>query len=262
LRCGDPGGMGDAGRNVGEGDGLAAGSVMARCYSDADARLKRQPLPRNLAPVSDARNDAVLEAALKRLPRGSGLVFRHYHLPEARAPRALPRWPGSRGRAGTWWCWRAPCAQARAWGADGAYGPARLLARGGAGLRLVTVHSLGEMTRAPAPTRWCFRRSIPPARTPAARCWAPLRFKLAGARARRPVIALGGMDARRAARLGGGAGRRSTLFRGEAESLDFRGFLTRSRPRAHSARRIRGASWRHVRFQRERAVRGWTGARR
>jgi len=33
--------------------------------------------------VSDARNDGGLEQALARLPRGSGLIFRHYHLPEA-----------------------------------------------------------------------------------------------------------------------------------------------------------------------------------
>ena len=32
--------------------------------------------------LSDARNDAGLEAALNRLPRGSGFVYRHYHLPD------------------------------------------------------------------------------------------------------------------------------------------------------------------------------------
>ena len=31
--------------------------------------------------LSDARNDAQLEQALADLPRGSGFVFRHYHLP-------------------------------------------------------------------------------------------------------------------------------------------------------------------------------------
>ena len=30
--------------------------------------------------ISDARNDAVLERALARLPRGSGFIFRHHHL--------------------------------------------------------------------------------------------------------------------------------------------------------------------------------------
>lgn len=31
--------------------------------------------------VSDARNDAVLNRAIRRLPRGSGVIFRHLHLP-------------------------------------------------------------------------------------------------------------------------------------------------------------------------------------
>ena len=30
--------------------------------------------------ISDARNDAVLERAIRRLPMGAGLVFRYYHL--------------------------------------------------------------------------------------------------------------------------------------------------------------------------------------
>jgi thiamine-phosphate pyrophosphorylase len=62
---------------------------MARCYSDAMPRLKqdiRTPGPHGALPrvwvLSDARNDTALEAALRHLPRGSGLVFRHYHLPE------------------------------------------------------------------------------------------------------------------------------------------------------------------------------------
>ena len=165
------------------------------------ARLKQDiggtELPR-IWILSDARNDAVLEAALKRLPRGSGLVLRHYHLPEAqRRARfaALLRIARARGHrvvlAGT-------MAQARAWGAHGAYGPARLLARGGAGLRLVTVHSLGEMTRAA-------RADALGMTFPGGKVLGPLRFRLLAGRARRPVIALGGMDGRRAARLGGGA---------------------------------------------------------
>ena len=37
------------------------------------------PLPR-LWLLSDERNDKVLEHALRKLPRGSGFIFRHYHL--------------------------------------------------------------------------------------------------------------------------------------------------------------------------------------
>ena len=41
--------------------------------------------------ISDARNDAVLEAALMRLPRGSGFIFRHYHLPQVERNIGLRR---------------------------------------------------------------------------------------------------------------------------------------------------------------------------
>ena len=30
--------------------------------------------------MTDARNDDILEQAIARLPRGSGIIFRHYHL--------------------------------------------------------------------------------------------------------------------------------------------------------------------------------------
>lgn len=153
--------------------------------------------------LSDARNDARLDAALKRLPRGGGLVFRHYHLPEGeRRARfaALTRIARAKGHlvvlSGT-------MRQARAWGADGAYGPAALLARGPRGLRLVTVHSLQEMTRTRCADALVLSPVFPTRSHPGGKVLGPLRFLSLAARSRCPVIALGGMDARRAARLGG-----------------------------------------------------------
>lgn len=56
----------------------------------ADPRAVRkgpQPQPR-LWLVSDARNDTVLADAIVRMPPGSALLYRHYHLgPDARAAR-------------------------------------------------------------------------------------------------------------------------------------------------------------------------------
>src|SRR5437867_1554927 len=93
-----------------------SGRSMARCYSVRVS--KRHPRIPAIWLISDARNDAGLEAALRRLPRGSGLVFRHSHLaPEARRRRfsELVRLARGRGHrvvlAGT-------MAQARCWGAD------------------------------------------------------------------------------------------------------------------------------------------------
>ena len=170
---------------------------MARCYSEA------MP-PCHLFPaiwlISDARNDGVLEAALRRLPRGSGFIFRHYHLPEAERRarfRALARVARARGIvvvvAGS-------MALARRWLADGAYGAAERLGRG-AGLRLVTVHSLAEMRRARAADALLLSPVFPTRSHSGAKVLGACRFRLMARRATAPVIALGGMDAARARSL-------------------------------------------------------------
>ena len=163
---------------------------MARCYSDA--MQARQPLPA-IWLISDARNDAVLEAALLRLPRSSGYIFRHYHLPEAerRARFAgLCRIARSRGHlvalAGS-------RAQARRWGADKAYGT---------GGQLAPVHSLRELRRAARAEAVLLSPVFPTRSHPGGTVLGPLRWRLIAARAAVPVIALGGMNARNAARLG------------------------------------------------------------
>lgn len=155
------------------------------------------PMPRVWL-VSDARNDAVLEAALARIPRGSGLVFRHYHLAPAErrarfgALRRLARRRGHRvflsGDART----------ARAWRADGAYGSAALLADGPALPRLVTAHSLREL-RAGRATAIMLSPVFATRSHPGGSTLGPLRFRLLARQAAVPVIALGGMTARRAA---------------------------------------------------------------
>jgi len=161
---------------------------------------KRQPLP-HLWIVSDQRNDHALEAALRRVPRGSGLIFRHYHLcPAARRARfeALRRIARLRGHkailSGT-------ARSARAWKADGVYGSARTLSRGPAMLRLAAVHSFGELGRVGRADAVLLSPVFATRSHPCASTLGPLRFRLLAARARVPVIALGGMDPRRAHRL-------------------------------------------------------------
>lgn len=177
---------------------------MARCYSAA--MQVRHPFSKNPALprlwlVSDARNDAVIERALARLPRGSGLILRHYHLSdEERAQRIarLTRRAHSRGHAvimaGT-------MAAARRLGADGAYGPAKALARGGAGLRLVTAHSLREIGQASRADAVLLSPAFPTRSHPGKAALGAIRFKLLAARSPVPVIALGGMSAKRAGHL-------------------------------------------------------------
>ncbi len=151
----------------------------------------RQPLPA-IWLISDARNDAALEVALLRLPRGSGFIFRHYHLPPAeRRTRfaQLCRIARSRGHlvalAGS-------RAQARRWGADKAYG---------AGGELAPVHSLRELRRAARAEAVLLSPVFPTRSHPGGTVLGQLRWRLIAARAKVPVIALGGMNPRRARRL-------------------------------------------------------------
>ena len=149
--------------------------------------------------ISDARNDAVLESALKLLPRGSGFVFRHYHLsPAERQARFRKLARIARGR-GHWVVLAGMVAQARRWGADGAYGAQ--LQRGPACLRLATVHSLRELAKLKRADAVLLSPVFPTRSHHGAQALGPLRFRLIAARAKLPVIALGGMDHRRAARL-------------------------------------------------------------
>lgn len=136
--------------------------------------------------VSDSRNDAALEAALLRLPRGSGFIFRHYHLPvlERRARfERLARLARSRGHVVAL---AGDRIQARRWGADKAYGP---------GGHLVPVHSLSEIGRTNQAEALLLSPVFPTRTHPGARTLGPLRFRLLAARAQVPVIALGGMNA-------------------------------------------------------------------
>lgn len=162
---------------------------------------RQTPLPA-IWLISDARNDAALDVALARLPRGSGLIFRHYHLsPAERRARfaALRRQAKARGvvtvLAGS-------VRQARRWGADGAYGPAPMLARGPQCLRLVTAHSLAELARARRADAVLLSPVFSTRSHPGGKVLGPLRFRLLAARAPVPVIALGGMGPAASRRLG------------------------------------------------------------
>jgi thiamine-phosphate pyrophosphorylase len=151
----------------------------------------RQCLPK-LWLISDARNDAALERALRKLPRGSGFIYRHYHLPPAeRAARfeRLARIAEARGHA-------------IVVAGDG-YGPATNLPRRPGMLRLATAHNLREIggaNRAGADA--VLLSPVFPTRShPDARPLGPARFRLLAAYAKVPVIALGGMTRHRAKAL-------------------------------------------------------------
>ena len=153
--------------------------------------------------LSDERNDAVLEDALERLPRGSGFIFRHYHLPPAGRRARFDALLRIVRRDGHLAILSGSAANARRWGADGLYGlPARM--RGAAGLlRLATAHDLPELRAAErAGADAALLSPVFPTRSHGgARALGPLRFCLLASKARIPVIALGGMTRERARRL-------------------------------------------------------------
>lgn len=162
---------------------------------------KRHPSVPHIWLISDARYDAVLEAALKRLPRGSGLVFRHYHLSPVERRARFGKLRRIARRHGHLAFLSADPRTARAWRADGAYGAARTLARGPALPRLATAHSLREMRDARRADALVLSPVFATRSHPGAPPLGPLRFRLLARQARVPVIALGGMTARRAAAL-------------------------------------------------------------
>lgn len=151
--------------------------------------------------LSDARNDAVLERALAALPPQSGFVFRHYHLDEA-ARRARFGALAAQARAlGHRVVLAGDAGLAVAWGADGVYGAASLAARGL--LRLAAAHDGGELAAANAAgVDGVFLSPVFATRShPDARTLGVFGFNVLAQQSAVPVIALGGMTARRAQRL-------------------------------------------------------------
>lgn len=151
------------------------------------------PLP-NLWLISDARNDGGLEAALRHLPRGSGFIFRHYHLPAAERRARFDQLARLARRRGHVIVLAGNSAQARRWGADMAYG---------AGQALATAHSLREIgeanrTRAAA---ILLSPAFPTRSHPGAATLGPLKFRLLARHSLVPVIALGGINRHTARRL-------------------------------------------------------------
>jgi len=160
--------------------------------------MRREKTLPHLWLISDARNDAMLDAALARLPRGSGLIYRHYHLTDSlRLARfqALRRIARARGHI---MILADSGLTAREWGADGIYGSPRALVPRRAGLlHLATAHDLAEIGLAARLGAHAVLLSpvFPTRSHPGAPALGPVRFRLLARQCRLPVIALGGMDA-------------------------------------------------------------------
>jgi len=154
------------------------------------------PLPQ-LWLLSDERNDAVLEDALTNMPRGSGFIYRHYHLSDADRLarfRRLSHLAKSRGHCVIL---ADSALTAREWGAHGIYGaPRALYPRRKDMLQLATAHSLHEIGMANALGADAILLSpvFATRSHPGAPSLGSVRFRMLASHARMPVIALGGMD--------------------------------------------------------------------
>jgi len=159
--------------------------------------------------ISDARNDAVLERAIRRLPLSVGFVFRHYHLaPLERRARfdRLAKLVRARGGLAVL---AGDLRTAKRWRADGCYGApgsgadARLI-------RLLTAHDMRELARANRVTGEAHTLISPIFTTrthPGGASLGIPRFAGLARLSRLPVIALGGMTRarfRRVARIAEG----------------------------------------------------------
>ena len=164
---------------------------------------RRHSLPR-VWMMTDERQGDVLVAAVERLPaRHAGIVFRHYSLPEADRRALFERVKRIARRRGLMLLLAGSASRARAWGADGSHGRGR-----GIGLRTAPAHHARDLRTAErAGAAALFLSPVFPTRShPGAQPLGPDRFALLARRSRLPVIALGGMTARRARRLRGAYG--------------------------------------------------------
>lgn len=162
----------------------------------------RQSLPL-LWLLSDERNDAQLEAALAALPRGSGFVFRHYHLDTAARAARFRRLAETARVSGHLVILSGEAALAGEWGANGVYGDADRIGGAENLLKLATAHDGGALAAAGrAGADGVFLSPVFPTRShPGAAALGVHGFHVLAQQSPVPVIALGGMTKARAAEL-------------------------------------------------------------
>jgi len=157
--------------------------------------------------MTDERQGGDLFWALERMPRGAGIVFRHYSLPlkERRALFAQVRAVAQRRKLVL--VAASPHGLGPRWALDGVHGLARTPLRYAPRAKLLTrsAHDMRELRRAAnAGADLVFLSPVFPTRShPGGRHLGPLRFAGLASRSAVPVVALGGMTAARARRLRG-----------------------------------------------------------
>ena len=160
--------------------------------------MRHRHLPQ-LWMMTDERQGEQLWAALDRLPRGAGVVFRHYGLERAPRKVLLERVSRIARKRGLLLLVAGASIGERSWQIDGVHG------RRGRGLRSASVHDLKEIRAAERNgADLLFLSPVFATRShPGAPSLGPLCFALLSRQTHLPVIALGGMNASRSRRLSG-----------------------------------------------------------
>lgn len=158
----------------------------------------RQPLPR-LWLMTDERQGDSLWPALERLPRGAGVVFRHYDLSAAAREALLEKIRRIVRRKRLTLIVAGSPELAQKYRADGIHNAKGLYP----GLRSASVHDLRELRKAVrGGADLVFLSPVFATRShPGGRTLGPVRAALLARRSSVPVIALGGMNEGRARML-------------------------------------------------------------
>lgn len=156
-----------------------------------------QPLPK-IWMMTDERQGEALWPTLERLPRGAGIVFRHYNMEKNERRALFERVKVTARGRGLLLMLGGPAELALAWGADGSHGR-----EPGEGLRSAPVHDWAEIRAAERDgAAFLFLSPVFATRShPDARTLGPATFNRLARRTDLPVIALGGMNRIRARRL-------------------------------------------------------------
>jgi len=163
-----------------------------------------QSLPR-LWLLSDQRNDDVLEARLGEFREPAAFVYRHYHMPPAERLARFKTLADIAYREGHLVILSDSTLTAREWGADGVYGaPLSIYPTRGDLITVATVHDMREIAQANRIGADAAMLSpvFPTRSHPGGKILGTTRFRTLAACAKMPVIALGGMTASSAHRLG------------------------------------------------------------
>ncbi|WP_229954922.1 thiamine phosphate synthase [Parasphingorhabdus litoris] len=149
--------------------------------------------------MTDKRNEAVLEQSIASLPRGSGIIFRHYHLEEGARHARFQTVRNCARRGDHILILAGPPELAHRWGADGVHGRQWKRHRTAGLLHSAPVHNPREIMaakRAGADLLFlspAFATRSHPGQKPLGRFQIQHLISLCN----RPVILLGGMNAQR-----------------------------------------------------------------